>query len=213
MHMKMIGQAEATNTDNIDATPSAAILQFVDKQGFTELHLCGYSRVGKLHTVSGLFYANNIDVQDARVYTKQDTSVELEIYRLVHQPPHTLAEPLPLDEELKRDLDFDIRSLMAQEVTLEQIFERHYIDPSGTWRVDDVVVETARNYTEIVVTGEEKVGFLHYFSGILAELELNVEMCRCSGLGGQAIDRFYVQPVADPQSVREQILAKLPTEE
>lgn len=213
MHMKMIGQAETTNSENIDIIPSAAILQFVDKQGFTELHLCGYSRVGKLHTVSGLFYANNIDVQDARVYTKQDTSVELEIYRLVHQPPHTVAEPLPLDEEIKRDLDFDIRSLMAQEVTLEQIFERHYIDPNGTWRVDDVVVETARNYTEIVVTGEEKVGFLHYFSGILAELELNVEMCRCSGLGGQAIDRFYVQPVSDPQKVREQILTKLPTEE
>ena len=62
------------------------------------------------------------------------------------------------------------------------------------------------------MTGEEKVGFLHYFSGILAKLELNVEMCKCSGLGGQAVDRFYVQPVADPQGVRDQILAELPVE-
>ncbi|MDE0085154.1 MAG: HD domain-containing protein [Candidatus Poribacteria bacterium] len=212
MHMKMITQAEATPSDDANQTANAAILQFVDKPGFTELHLCGHSRVGKLHTVSGLFFANNIDVRDARVYTKQDTYVELEIYRLVHQPPHANAEPLPLDEELKRDLDFDIRSLMAKEVTLEQIFEKHYVNPAGTWRVDDVTVETARNYTEIVVTGEEKVGFLHYFSGILAKLELNVEMCKCSGMGGQAIDRFYVQPVADPQKVRDQILAELPTD-
>ena len=170
------------------------------------------SRIGKLHTVSGLFFANNIDVQDARVYPKQDTNLELEIYRLVHQSAQQSSEPLPLDEELKRDLDFDIRSLMAGEVTLEDIFERRYVDTTGTWRVDDVTVETARNYTEIVVTGEEKVGFLHYLSGILAKMELNVEMCKCSGMGGQATDRFYVQPVADPQKVRDQILAELSSE-
>ncbi len=212
MHMKMIAQAEAASSNNTDTGTGAAILQFVDKPGFTELHLCSHSRIGKLHTVSGLFFANNIDVRDARVYTKQDTTVELEIYRLVHQPPHNSAEPMPLDEELKRDLDFDIRSLMAKEVTLEEIFEKHYVDPSGTWKVDDVTVEPARNYTEIVVTGEEKVGFLHYFSGILAKLELNVEMCKCSGLGGQAVDRFYVQPIQDPQKVHQQILDELPTE-
>lgn len=212
MHIKMFSQAEAANANSSDQTTSAAILQFVDKPGFTELHLCSHSRIGKLHTVSGLFFANNIDVRDARVYTKQDTHVELEIYRLVHQPPHHTGEPLPLDEELKRDLDFDIRSLMAGEVTMDEVFEKHYVDPTGTWRVDDVTVETARNYTEIVVTGEEKIGFLHYLSGILAQLELNVEMCKCSGLGGQAIDRFYVQPVPDPLKVRDQILAELPTE-
>lgn len=212
MHIKMISQVESTVSDDMNKTKNAAILQFVDESGFTELHLCGHSRVGKLHTVSGLFYANNIDVRDARVYTKQDTNVELEIYRLVHQPSHLTSEPLPLDEDLKRDLDFDIRSLMAGEVSLQQIFEKHYVDTTGTWRVDDVSVEITRNYTEIVVTGEEKVGFLHYFSGILAKLELNVEMCKCSGMGGQAIDRFYVQPVADPQKVRDKILAELRTE-
>ena len=212
MHMKMIAQAETSSSENKDSEASAVNLQFVDKPGFTELHLCGHSRIGKLHTVSGLFFANNIDVRDARVYPKQDTNLELEIYRLVHQLSQQSSEPLPLDEDLKRDLDFDIRSLMAGEVTLEEVFERRYVDTTGTWRVDDVTVETARNYTEIVVTGEEKVGFLHYFSGILAKLELNVEMCKCSGLGGQATDRFYVQPVADPQKVREKILAELQPE-
>ncbi len=213
MHMKMISQAEATSSENSDSDASAVILQFVDKPGFTELHLCSHSRIGKLHTVSGLFFANNIDVRDARVYPKQDTNLELEIYRLVHQSAQQSSEPLPLDEDLKRDLDFDIRSLMAGEVMLEEIFERRYVDTAGTWRVDDVTVETARNYTEIVVTGEEKVGFLHYLSGILAKMELNVDMCKCSGMGGQATDRFYVQPVADPQKVRDQILAELSVDE
>ncbi len=212
MHMKMMSQAETETTENNDASTGAVILQFVDKSGFTELHLCSQRRIGKLHTVSGLFFANNIDVRDARVYTKQDTQVELEIYRLVHPSAHQASEPLPLDEELKRDLDFDIRSLMTGEVTLEELFEKRYVDLSETWKVYDVTVESARNFTEIVVTGEEKVGFLHYFSGILAKLELNVEMCKCSGLGGQATDRFYVQPVADPQKVRDQILAALSTD-
>ena len=209
MHIQMTGQAEAASTETTAATPSTGIIQFVDRPGFTELHLCSPSRIGKLHTVSGLFFANGIDVRDARVYTKQDTNIELEIYRLVHQPPHHRGEPMPLDEELKRDLDFDIRSLLAEEVTLEQVFERHYVNLTETWQVDDVSVETARNYSEIVVVGEEKVGFLHYFSGILAKLGLNVEMCKCSGLGGQAIDRFYVQPVADPTAVHADIMAAL----
>ena len=211
MHIQMTGQAEVASTEATAATSSTGIVQFVDRPGFTELHLCSPSRIGKLHTVSGLFFANGIDVRDARVYTKQDTNIELEIYRLVHQPPHHRGEPMPLDEELKRDLDFDIRSLLAEEVTLEQVFERHYVNLTETWQVDDVSVETARNYSEIVVVGEEKVGFLHYFSGILAKLGLNVEMCKCSGLGGQAIDRFYVQPVADPTAVHADIMAALET--
>ena len=211
MHIKMTSQAETASTE-IEATSSTGIIQFVDQPGFTELHLCSPSRIGKLHSVSGLFFANSIDVRDARVYTKQDTNIELEIYRLVHQPLHHRGEPMPLDEELKRDIDFDIRGLLAEEVTLEQIFERHYVNISETWQVDDVSVETARNYSEIVVVGEEKVGFLHYFSGILAKLGLNVEMCKCSGLGGQAIDRFYVQPVADPKAVHTDIMAALESE-
>ena len=211
MHIKMTTQAEAAATDR-DTTAITGIVQFVDRPGFTELHLCSPSRLGKLHIVSGLFYANGIDVRDARVYTKQDTNIELEIYRLVHQPPHHRGEPMPLDEELKRDIDFDIRSLLAEEATLEQIFEKHYVNINETWEVDDVTVETARSYSEIVVVGEEKVGFLHYFSGILAKLGLNVEMCKCSGLGGQAIDRFYVQPVADPNAVHADIMAALESE-
>ena len=208
MHIKMTAQAEAVSAET-DAAPSAGIVQFVDRPGFTELHLCSPSRIGKLHRVSGLFFANGIDVRDARVYTKQDTNIELEIYRLVHQPSHHRGEPMPLDEDLKRDLDFDIRSLLAEEVTLAEIFERHYVDLNDTWQVDDVTVETARSYSEIVVVGEEKMGFLHYFSGILTKLGLNVEMCKCSGLGGQAIDRFYVQPVADPKAIHADIMAAL----
>lgn len=211
MHIKMATQAEATITER-DATSITGIVQFVDRPGFTELHLCSPGRIGKLHTVSGLFFANGIDVRDARVYTKQDTNIELEIYRLVHQPLHHQGEPMPLDEELKRDLDFDIRSLLAEEVTLAAVFERHYVNMNDTWQVDDVTVEAARSYSEIVVVGEEKMGFLHYFSGILAKLGLNVEMCKCSGLGGQAIDRFYVQPVADPKAVHADIMAALESE-
>ena len=211
MHIKMTTQAEATVTE-VEATSITGIVQFVDRPGFTELHLCSPSRIGKLHTVSGLFFANGIDVRDARVYTKQDTNIELEIYRLVHQPLHHQGEPMPLDEELKRDLDFDIRSLLAEEVTLAEVFEKHYVNLNDTWQVDDVTVETARSYSEIVVVGEEKMGFLHYFSGILAKLGLNVEMCKCSGLGGQAIDRFYVQPVADPKAVHADIMAALESE-
>ncbi len=211
MHMRMFSQAERASGAAEHEDRNAAIIQFADKPGFTELHLCSRSRVGKMHIVSGLFFANNIDVRDAKVYTKKDTEVEIEIYRLVHRPPHQ-QEPIPFDDELKRSLDFDIRSLMAGQVTLDDIFAKHYVNTDGNWQVDDVRIESARNYTEIIVRGEEKVGFLHYFSGILAKLGLNVEMCKCSGLDGQAVDRFYVKTVSDTQVVRKKILAALDAE-
>ena len=40
IHMKMMAQAEAISSENSDSDASAVILQFVDKPGFTELHLC-----------------------------------------------------------------------------------------------------------------------------------------------------------------------------
>ena len=66
-------------------------------------------------------------------------SIDLSINRSIHR-----GEPMPLDEDLKRDLDFDIRSLLAEEVTLNEVFEKHYVNLNDTWQVDDVTVETAR---------------------------------------------------------------------
>ena len=50
MHIKMATQAEAASTET-ETTSITGIVQFIDRPGFTELHLCSPSRIGKLHTV------------------------------------------------------------------------------------------------------------------------------------------------------------------
>ena len=72
-----------------------------------------------------------------------------------------------------------------------------------------VNAEPGESYSEIVVKGEGQVGFLHFFSGILADLGLNIEMCKCSGFGGQVANRFYLTPIASPETIRQQIIAYL----
>ena len=202
-----------------------AEIQFVDRAGYTELHLCSYNLVGEIHLVSGLFFAHNIDVREARAYTKKDTNIGLEIYHVLHQPPYLQGRaPMPLDDELKKELIQEIRELMNQKITLDEIFAKHWTQLSRQWKVYEVEIDANsttqveqsgeailphRNYSEIVVKGEEQIGFLYFFSGILAKLGLNIEMCKCSGFGGRAIDRFYLKPIADPVSIRQRIMEQL----
>jgi [protein-PII] uridylyltransferase len=217
MHIKLANQVESQSPKEENSTQSA--LQFIDRAGYTELHLCSYNRVGDLHQISGLFFAHHIDVREARVYTKTDTDIALEIYHVVHQPPYLQdSPPMPLDEGLKKQLVAEIQGLTSGQTTLEEIFTKlRRTDEireamSKQWKVYEVEVESGdshKNYSEIVVTGEERMGFLYFFSGILAKLGLNIEMCKCSGLGGQAVDRFYLKPIEDATAVRQQILAEL----
>ena len=221
MHIKLVTQIEQSEAPkaqdgNNRTEPTSVAIQFVDKPGFTELHLAGYSRIGDLHDISGLFFAHHIDVREARIYTKTDTKVALEIYHLVHRPPYRAhSTPMPLDEEVKKELAQEIQGLMNQQIPLEQLFQKHHTQLSQQWKVYDVEIDadSHKNYSEIVVRGEERPGFLYFFSGILAELGLNIEMCKCAGFGGQAIDRFYLKPIAIPEVIHQQILERLKTSE
>jgi [protein-PII] uridylyltransferase len=214
-HIRLVKEIEAQETQQTKGEPrsDSFVFHFVDQTGFTELYLCNYDRVGHMHQVSGLFFAHHIDVREARTYTKRDTKVAVEIYRIVHQPPYLGdSQPSPLDEELKKKLIRELRRLRNNEVTLDEIFARQRIQPSSNqWKVYDVQVnaEPHKNYSEIVVKAREQIGFLYFFSGILAELGLNIEMCKCSGLGRQVTNRFYLTPIADPESIRQQIMEKL----
>ncbi|MCZ6678446.1 MAG: hypothetical protein O7E52_14500 [Candidatus Poribacteria bacterium] len=104
------------------------------------------------------------------------------------------------------------RDRQNQQETLEEIFTRHRVEAlPEQWKVHDVQVNanSHKSYSEIVVKAEERIGFLYFFSGILASLGLNIEMCKCAGLGGQITNRFYVTPIVSPESVRRQIVERL----
>ena len=90
--------------------PIPQAIHFVDKVGYTELHICSYSHVGHTHQVSGLFFAHFINVREARTYTKRDTKMAVEIYRVVDCPPYLQdSQPSPLDKPLKQELVQDFK--------------------------------------------------------------------------------------------------------
>jgi UTP:GlnB (protein PII) uridylyltransferase len=69
--------------------------------------------------------------------------------------------------------------------------------------------EVGEAYSEIVVAAADRNGFLYLFSGILADLGLNIEMSKCSTIGGIMTNRFYVTPIEHPKKIEAEIVERL----
>jgi [protein-PII] uridylyltransferase len=207
---------------NIEATP--VIVEFFDKTGYTELHFCCPDKVGLINQITGAFYAYDIDVREANIYTKEDTSIALDTFKLVYKPKALREiQPSPLSEDLKTEIKQVITELMNGNTSLDAIFAHRGVKAPGDLRIFNISVEGAKEgpvvtcglnhrltgYSEIVVVASDRNGFLYLFSGILADLGLNIEMSKCSTLGGTVTNRFYVTPVERPKEIEVEIIERL----
>ena len=114
---------------------------------------------------------------------------------------------MSLDEDLKKLLLQGIHEQLNAGTTIEEIFKEQRTESSRQWKVHDGEgdAESHQHYSEIVVRPEKKPGFLYLLRGILAKPWLNVELCKCYGLGGRTIHRFYVKLIDDPELTHQQI--------
>jgi len=203
-HIRFVEQIEKALAQN----QTDVVVQFVDKRGYTELHFCCPDRVGLINQIAGVFYAHQTDVREAHIYTKVDTSVALDVFKLVYRPS-VLREmqPEPISEELKSEIRRDISNLIKGRTTLEEILATQNATLPSNFAIDEIKVESSKdkNYSEIIVKAKEQIGFLYLFSGILTSLGLNIEMSKCSSLGNTLTNRFYVQPIQNPEEIRAKI--------
>ncbi|HIE30123.1 TPA: HD domain-containing protein [Candidatus Poribacteria bacterium] len=213
-HLKLVETVEKRKDSLSPSEVSPVIVEFVDKTGFTELHFCCPDRVGLINQITGAFYAYDIDVREASIYTKEDTSIALDTFKLVYKP-RALREiqPSPLSEELKREIKRVITELMNGNTSLDAIFAHRGVKAPDGIRIFNISVEKAKEtYSEIVVEASDRDGFLYLFSGILADLGLNIEMSKCSTLGGTVTNRFYVTPIECPKRIEAEIIERLRTQ-
>ncbi|MFQ6042051.1 MAG: HD domain-containing protein, partial [Candidatus Poribacteria bacterium] len=208
-HLRLVETLETSLGKSVGKTP--VIIEFVDKTGFTELHFCCPDRVGLINQITGAFYAYDVDVREASIYTKEDTSIALDTFKLVYKPK-ALREihPSPLSEELKTEIKRVITELMNGSTSLDAIFAHRGVKAPDDLRIFNISVERARDaFSEIVVVASDRNGFLYLFSGILADLGLNIEMSKCSTLGGTVTNRFYVTPIECPEKIESEIMERL----
>ena len=218
-HLRLVEIIETSLDEMPEKTP--VIVEFVDKTGYTELHFCCPDRVGLINQITGAFYAYDVDVREASIYTKEDTSIALDTFKLVYKP-RALREihPFPLSEELKAEIKQVITELMSGNTSLDAIFAHRGVKAPDDLQIFNISVEGAKveqseiprigeEYSEIVVVASDRNGFLYLFSGILAHLGLNIEMSKCSTLGGTVTNRFYVTPIEHPKEIESEIMERL----
>jgi [protein-PII] uridylyltransferase len=208
-HLRLVEMVETSLDKNIETTP--VIVEFVDKTGYTELHFCCPDRVGLINQITGAFYAYDIDVREASIYTKEDTSIALDTFKLVYKPKALREiQPSPINEELKTEIKRVITELMNGNISLDEIFAHRGVKAPDDLRIFNISVEGGKEeYSEIVVSALDRNGFLYLFSGILAGLDLNIEMSKCSTLGGTVTNRFYVTHIERPEEIEVEIMERL----
>jgi len=210
-HLRLVEMVEMQKTGLFPSEKIPVIVEFVDRTGYTELHFCCPDKVGLINQITGAFYAYDVDVREASIYTKEDTSIALDTFKLVYKP-RALREiqPSPLSEELKTEIKQVITELMNGDISLDAIFAHRGVEAPNDLRIFNISVEEAKEeYSEIVVAASDRNGFLYLFSGILADLGLNIEMSKCSILGGTVTNRFYVTPIECPKEIEEEIIERL----
>ncbi len=209
--LRLVEQLEAALEHNPeDKTP--IIVEFVDKAGYTEMHFCCPDRVGLINQIAGVLYAYDVDAREASIYTKEDTSLAVDTFKLVYKPPSLReSQPSPLSDSLQAEIRQVVVDLMKGKTSLEKISASRGVAPPSDLIIYAVTVEGSRNsdYSEIVVKARERNGLLYLFSGILADLGLNIEMSKCSVLGGVFTNRFYVASIADAKTVESEIRERL----
>ena len=207
-HIRLVEQVEEALAQN----QTDVVVQFIDRRGYTELHFCCPDRVGLINQIAGVFYAYQTDVREAQIYTKVDTGVALDVFKLVYRP-RALREiqPEPISEALKAEIGREITNLIKGKTTLEEILVKQHATSPFNFAIDGIKVESSKdkNYSEIIVKAKDQTGFLYLFSGVLANLGLNIEMSKCSSLGNTLTNRFYVQPIQNPEEIRSKILEQL----
>lgn len=210
-HLRLVEMVEMQKTGLFPSEKTPVIVEFVDRTGYTDLHFCCPDKVGLINQITGAFYAYDVDVREASIYTKEDTSIALDTFKLVYKPRALRKiQPSPLSEELKAEIKQVITELINGDISLDAIFAHRSIKSPNDLQIFNIRVEgTKEEYSEIVVVASDKNGFLYLFSGILADLGLNIEMSKCSTLGGTVTNRFYVTSIERPKEIEAEIIERL----
>ncbi len=191
---------------NLSASPTYVEGRFNSELGVSEYVLITreQAKPGLFMQVTGVLAALGLGVLNAQIMTIADGTA-LDIFSV--NDPDCDGQP---SEFRLNEVSQEIRSVLQEEASVEQVFERHRRMTFGrqfpTGRhANEVLIdnEVSDSYTVIDVFADDKPGLLFVLAKTLVQLNLSIHMARIGTRVDQVVDVFYVttttgEKVQDP---------------
>jgi [protein-PII] uridylyltransferase len=179
---------------------------------FSELVLVADDQPGLLSKVTGVLFANRIDILDAAIYCREreargdEYGEAVDIFRIRKEPDGAVTEPHRI-ESIRHDLDavlsgkLTVEELVAKRPRQLSLFERAKPKvPPTRVNVDN---DASRGFTIVEVFTEDKPGVLYTITHTLALHGLDIHRSRVGVAADRVADIFYVRDQASGEKVED----------
>lgn len=157
-----------------------------------KLDLVCYDQQRLFDYITGVLWANGLNVLSADIYTRDNKiAIDIIIIEEIPDPLHS--------EELWARIRKDLYQVLSNEISLDVYLDKK--KPSSISKVkkmihqeDKVVIDEQASdfYTVIEVYTWERPGVLHIISKTLHSFDLSIHMAKISTPGAQVVDVFYL---------------------
>jgi [protein-PII] uridylyltransferase len=192
--------------------PCAIDVTHGERGTFSELVLLADDQPGLLSKVTGVLYANRIDILDAAIYSREreargdEYGEALDIFRIRKEPDGAVTEEHRIDG-IRRDLEAvlsgrtTVESMVARRPRQLALFERAKprVPPTQV-NVDN---DASRTFTIVEVFTEDRPGVLYTITHTLAAQGLDIHRSRVGVAADRVADIFYVRDQATGEKIED----------
>ncbi|HXU82660.1 MAG TPA: [protein-PII] uridylyltransferase, partial [Polyangia bacterium] len=191
------------------------------RRGYSELVVVADDQPGLLAKLTGVLFANRIDILDAAIYSREpqspgDRGEALDIFRVRRAPDGAVTDEGRL-AAIRRDLE----AVLEGRVSVEKLVASRPVGPSFLDRPKPEVPPTevhtdneiSRDFTVIDIFTEDRPGVLYSIARTLHEQGLDIHRSKVGVEADRVADIFYVrdkatnQKILDPRRLEEISLA------
>jgi [protein-PII] uridylyltransferase len=187
------------------------------RRGYSELVVVADDQPGLLAKITGVLFANRIDILDAAIYSREpqhegDRGEALDIFRVRRAPDGAVTDEGRL-AAIRRDLE----AVLEGRITAEKLVAGRPVGPSFLDRPKPEVPPTevkvdneiSRDFTVIDIFTEDRPGVLYNIARTLHEQNLDIHRSKVGVEADRVADIFYVrdkatnQKILDPRRLEE----------
>lgn len=192
--------------------PCALEVTHHERGTFSELALVAADQPGLLSKVTGVLFANRIDILDAAIYSREREArgdllgEAVDVFRIRKEPDGAVTDEHRI-EAIRRDLEAvlagrtTVESLVARRPRQHPIFERAKPKvPATQVNLDN---DSSHGFTIVEVFTEDKPGVLYTITHTLAAQGLDIHRSRVGVAADRVADIFYVRDQATGDKIED----------
>jgi [protein-PII] uridylyltransferase len=172
---------------------------------------------GILSKLCGVLTANDANIHDAQVFTRQDGLI-IDKFRISDFISHS-----EISGEVCEKISHDINEVIADRIDIAHLIERHRIrwkrrlKPLNPNTRRDVVFKDHPRYTLMDVYAPDTFGFLYRITETISQLKLNIAFAKIATRLDGIVDSFYIlddhgnklSTAAEKKQFKKEILAAI----